>query len=394
MSDMSRDPMSKTSDSTDESLPPGRAVPVARLEGLGASDRGFGSPQAELPQPDFRGPTPVKLAAAQPSRTSKMAAIIVVLSVLAIVGLSLWYLVRPQPLLVQGEADATRVDIAARIDGRVGQRPVSRGDNIAAGQLLVAIDNPELLMKLSEAEAARVVAQADFARIEVGTRVEVVAERKAAVASAQANLTLAQQTYDRVKQITEGGFDPVAKLDEATASLDVATRTLEEAKLAYQEAVAGHTAEERGVAQAAVAKAEAAIATLQAQVNEMTVKAPIAGQVYQVGAEAGEYVSPGVPLLSLVDLSDVWLRFDLREDLVKGLKVGDRFTAKIPALGDMPVTVEVRTIATRGEYAGWRATRATGDFDLRTFEVRAYPVDKLPNLRPGMSAYADWNGAH
>jgi HlyD family secretion protein len=323
-----------------------------------------------------------------------MAAAIVALTALAIVGLSLWYLVQPQPLLVQGEADATRIDIAARIDGRVGQRPASRGDDVTAGQLLVAIDNPELLTKLSEAEAARVVAEADFTRIQIGTRAEGIAERKAAVASAQANLTLAQQTYERVKQVTKGGFEPVAKLDEATASLDVATRTLEQAKLAYQEAVAGYTAEERGVAQAAVAKAKAAIATLEAQVDEMTVKAPIAGQVYQVGAELGEYVSPGVPLLTLVDLSDVWLHFDLREDLVKGLKVGDRFTVKIPALGDMPVTVEVRTIATRGEYTGWRATRATGDFDLRTFEVRAYPVDKLPKLRPGMSAYVDWKGAH
>jgi HlyD family secretion protein len=100
----------------------------------------------------------------------------------------------------------------------------------------------------------------------------------------------------------------------------------------------------------------------------------------------------GVPLLSLVDLGDVWLRFDLREDLVKGFKVGDRFPVRIPALGGSPVQVEVRTIATRGEYAGWRATRATGDFDLRTFEVRAYPVDQIAKLRPGMSAYADGPG--
>jgi HlyD family secretion protein len=324
-------------------------------------------------------------------KASKGAAIVVALTVAGIVGLSLWYLAQPQPLLVQGEADATRIDIAARVEGRVAERPVDRGDNVAAGQLLVAIDNPELLMKLKEAEAAKVVAAADFTRIQVGTRAEVVAERKAAVASAQANLTLAQQTYDRVKQITQGGYESVAKLDEATASLDVANRTLEQAKSAYDEAVAGYTVEERGVAQAAVAKADAAISTLQAQVGELTVKAPISGQIYQVSAELGEYVSPGVPLLSLIDLSDVWVRFDLREDLVKGLKVGDHFTVKVPALGDKPVTVEVRTIATRGEYAGWRATRATGDFDLRTFEVRAYPVDKIPELRPGMSAYADWN---
>src|SRR6476619_5276147 len=110
---------------------------------------------ARIRAPEERGD------AKQAARPPRAAASIVALSVLAIVGLSLWYLVQPQPLLVQGEADATRVDIAARIDGRVGQRPVSRGDNITAGQLLVAIDNPQLLTKLHEAEAGRVVALAD-----------------------------------------------------------------------------------------------------------------------------------------------------------------------------------------------------------------------------------------
>lgn len=323
---------------------------------------------------------------------SRSAAAIVALSVLAIIGLSLWYLAQPQPLIVQGEADAKRIDIAARVDGRVSGRPVERGDNVSGEQILVTIDNPELVTSLHEAEAAKAVAVADLVRIEVGTRSEVIAERKAAIASAEASANLAQKTYDRVKQLTAQDFASVQKLDEATANLDVAQRSLEQAKLAYEEAVAGFTVEERGVAKASAAKAEAAIATLKAQIAELTVKAPIAAQVYQINAELGEYVSPGVPLLSLVDLSDVWLRFDLREDLVKGLKVGDRFDVRVPALGDALITVEVRTIATRGEYAGWRATRATGDFDLRTFEVRAYPVDKLPNLRPGMSIYALWKG--
>jgi HlyD family secretion protein len=321
---------------------------------------------------------------------SRVSALIVVITVTAIVGLSLWYLVQPQPLVIQGEADATRIDIAARVDGRVGQRPVSRGENVAAGEMLVTIDNPQLLTKRHEAEATKAVAVADLARIQVGTRAEIIAERKAAVSAAEASVKLAQQTYDRTKQLTERDFASVQKLDEATASLDVAQRSLEQAKLASEEAVAGYTAEERAVAQANVAKADAAIATLQAQIAELTVKAPVAAQIYQIGSELGEYVSPGVPLLSLVDLGDIWLRFDLREDLVKGLKLGDRFEVRIPALGDRLVNVEVRHIATRGEYAGWRATRATGDFDLRTFEVRAYPVDKLAELRPGMSAYAEW----
>ena len=130
--------------------------------------------------------------------------------------------------------------------------------------------------------------------------------------------SLAEQTYDRTKQLTTRDFASVQKLDEATATLDVARRSREQAKLALDEAIAGYTAEERGVAQAAVVKAEAAIATLKAQVAELTVKAPVAAQVYETSAEVGEYVSPGVPLLSLVDLSDVWLRFDLREDLAQG----------------------------------------------------------------------------
>lgn len=326
------------------------------------------------------------------ARPPLAAAAIVIVSVAAIVGLSLWYLLQPQPLLIQGEADATRIDIAARVDGRVGTRPASRGENIAAGDVLLTIDNPQLIAKLNEAQAAKAVAAADLARIEIGTRAEVIAERKAAMAAAAADLKLAQQTYDRTRQLTQRDIAAVQQLDQATASLDVATRRLEQAKLAYEEAMAGYTAEERGVAQASVARAEAAMETLKAQVDELTVRAPAASQVYQVSAELGEYVSPGVPLLSLIDLGDVWVRFDLREDLMTGLEPGDRFQVRLPALGDREITVEVRTIATRGEYAGWRATRATGDFDLRTFEIRAYPVEPLPELRPGMSAYADWNG--
>ena len=293
-----------------------------------------------------------------PQKTPRAAVVVVALSITAIVVLSLWYLVQPQPLLVQGEADATRIDIAARVDGRVAQRPVDRGQNVAAGQVLVTIDNPQLLTKLKEAQAGQAVALADLKRIEVGTRAEVIDQRKAALAAAEASAQLAQQTYDRTKQLTARDFASVQKLDEATATLDVARRSQQQAKLALEEAVAGYTAEERGVAKASVVKADAAIATLQAQVAEMTVKAPVAAQVYVTSAEVGEFVSPGVPLLSLVDLSDLWLRFDLREDLVKGLKIGDRFEMRVPALGDKLITAAIRRIATRGEYAGWRATRA------------------------------------
>lgn len=329
-------------------------------------------------------------------RTPKVArgpAIVVTLIVAAIVGLSLWYLVQPQPLIIQGEADATRIDIAARVDGKVLERPVERGDNVVAGQLLYKIDNPELLTKLKEAEAGLAVASAQLANTLVGTRVEVLAQRKAAVESASANLTLAQQTYDRVKELARSGNAPLQKLDEATDNLKVAQRSMDAANFANEEAINGATKEERGIARANVDKAQADIDTINAQVDELIVKAPVAAQVYQIGAELGEYVSPGVPLLSLIDLSDVWLRFDMREDLVKGLKPGDQFQMRVPALHDRLITAAIRVIETKGEYAGWRSTRATGDFDLRTFQVRAYPITPIPELRPGMSVYAEWPGA-
>jgi HlyD family secretion protein len=340
-------------------------------------------------------PAPEERAKAEPQRerpagSATAAAAIVTLVLVGIVGLSVWYLARPAPLIVQGEADATRVDIAARVDGRVGQRPVERGENVKAGQLLFEIDNPELLAKWRQAQAGVDVASAQLANILVGTRAEVIAQRKAEFESAQANLELAHRTYDRIKELAGSGNAPLQRLDEVTNSLEVAKRDQDRAKLAYDEAVNGATKEERGIARTNVLKAQASVDTIKADVDELVVKAPIAAQVYQIGAEVGEYVSPGVPLLSLIDLSDVWLRFNLREDITKRLKVGDKFQMRVPALGDQQITAEIKLIETRGEYAGWRATRATGDFDLRTFEVRAYPVTPIPALRPGMSVYAEW----
>src|SRR5499427_5385194 len=323
-------------------------------------------------------------------RLDRAPSIIVPCVIFAIAGLSIWYLVRPQPLLVQGEVDATRFDIAARVDGRVGGVPAERGQDVAAGAVLVKIDNPETLAKNEQALAARIVAEAQLANVNVGTRAEVIAARKAELERAQASVVLAQKTYDRVSQLAEHGNAPIARLDQATDSLHESQRNVDQAKSAYEQAVNGYTKEEHEIAAAAVKKAIADIAAVQSIIEQMVVYAPVASQVYQRNVEPGEYVSPGVPLVTLIDLNDLWIHFDLREDLVKTLKVGDRFGVRIPALSDRRVTVEVKLIATKGEYASWRATRATGEFDLRTFSIRAYPVDKVPELRPGMSAYLDW----
>ena len=322
--------------------------------------------------------------------SARIPSIVVAVVIAAVAGLSIWYLVRPAPLLVQGEVDATRLDIAARVDGRVAEIPVVRGQDVAAGAVLVRIDNPETIAKHEQALAAKIVAEAQLANIKAGTRAEVIAARKAALERAQAGVVLAQKTYDRVSQLAERGNAPVARLDQATDALHESERAVDQARSAHEQAVNGYTAEERQIATANVGKALADIKAVESIIDQMVVYAPVAAQVYQRNVEPGEYVSPGVPLVTLIDLADLWIHFDLREDLVKTLKIGDRFGVRIPALADRRIMVEVKLIATKGEYASWRATRATGDFDLRTFSIRAYPVDKVPELRPGMSAYMEW----
>src|ERR1700723_4776833 len=325
-----------------------------------------------------------------PKPVARVPSIIVAIIAAAVIVLSLYYLLRPEPLLVQGEVDATRLDIAARVDGRVKEIPVERGQNVPAGAVLVRIDNPETLAKHEQMRGAKAVAEAQLANVLAGTRVETIAARKAEMERAQAALVLAQKTFERTRTLAEQGNAPQSRLDQMTDSLHESERAVDQAKSAYDQAVNGYTKEERAISRANVEKANADIQSVQSTIDQLAVYAPLASQVYQRNVEPGEYVSPGVPLVTLIDLADVWIHFDLREDLVKGLKVGDRFDVHIPALDDRRVTVEVKLIATKGEYASWRATRASGDFDLRTFSIRAYPVQPVPELRPGMSAYLDW----
>ena len=349
--------------------------------------------------PAGNSPSPIPAASelpasAPPSRHSGiLPSLIMLLIVAGIVGLSAWYLMRPTPLLIQGEADSTRIDIAARVDGRLAKLLVERGQTVAAGKMLLQIDNPELLAKLAEAKATQALAEAELARVHAGTRSETVAARKAEVDRTAADVLLAQQSYDRLSHLAANQNASQQRLDEATDALRVAQRSNDQAKLAYQEAVAGFTPEEVRMAEAKVAQATAAVGTLQSLIDQLVVTAPRDSQVYEINAEEGEVVAPGIPLLSLVDLNDIWLGFDLREDLIKQVKLGDHLTLRIPALGDQQVIAEIKLIAAKGEYAGWRATRATGDFDLRTFAIRAYPLQPIKGLRPGMSVYADWSDA-
>ena len=322
------------------------------------------------------------------------ASIIVCVLFIVMVSLSVWYLARREPLVIQGEVQCRTFDMAARVDGRAARLVVSRSEDVHRGAPIMRIDNPELLARLRQSEAELAVAQAELARVGAGFRAETIAVRKAQIDRAVADLTLAQQTYDRIRQLAATRDAPRAQLDQATAGLSVAERGLDQARFAYNEAVAGFTPEDLAIAKAKAEAASAAVETTKALVDQMVVVAPADSQVFRIPVEEGEFVLPGIPLITLVDLSDIWVQFDLREDLLRDLKPGSKLKVRVPALRDRLVELEVRIIGARGEYTGWRATRASGDFDLRTFEVRAYPTEPVEGLRPGMSVYMDWPELH
>jgi HlyD family secretion protein len=231
-----------------------------------------------------------KLTAKQPT-AERGPSIVVACIVSAIAAVLIWYLVRPEPLLIQGEVDATRMDLAARVDGRVGEIPVEREQDDPAGAVLVRIDNPETLAKLKQAVAAKVVAEAQLANINVGTRAEVIAARKAELERAQAAVALAQKTFDRTNQLAQERFSPQAQLDLAKDRLEEAQKAAEQAQSAYSQAVNEYTKEEREIAVTNVQKAAADIESVQSIIDQMVVYAPVASQVYKRNAEPGEFIS-------------------------------------------------------------------------------------------------------
>jgi HlyD family secretion protein len=314
---------------------------------------------------------------------------IVATGVLGALGILLWFATRPPPLTVQGEITADRVDISPRVSGRVAKLGANVGDSVVEEGVIAELENLQLLAMLGAARAALGVAKADLDRVN-STRPETIAARRAELAATQADVTLFQETYNRKAELSRTGNAPQAMVDEATRNLEAAIRKRESAEATLQLATTGASKEERALAASQVKQAAAALNQREVDVAELTIRAPISGQITTRVAAIGENFSAGAPLFSLIDMGNIWITFNLREDLLGGLKIGDTFDITVPALKSQIVSVRVTMINVQGQYATWRATRATGDFDLRTFEVRAVPMKSIEGLRPGMSAIAAW----
>lgn len=302
-----------------------------------------------------------------------------------------WSALSPRGLLVQGEVEATRIDMAARVAGRVATTPVNFGDRVAAGDVLVTLDSPQLRAGLAASEAALAVAEANR-DLAFSTRPETITARRAELAKAEADVDFAQRSYDRTSRLQKSAVSSEMALDQVSNTLTVALRAREAAEANLHLATAGNSEEQKSVAVAQVEQAAAAVEQTRVDLAELTVRAPIAGQITARMAEPGKLFTAGAPLISLVDVDHAWFTFNLREDLLRGLAVGQTLNVRVPALGNRVIPAKITAINVEGSFANWRATKATGDFDLRSFSIRAEPVKPDPELRPGMSALVNWSG--
>ncbi|CNL17494.1 efflux RND transporter periplasmic adaptor subunit [Yersinia alsatica] len=320
----------------------------------------------------------------------KKKTLFTLLLVVVVISMAVLFRAHNQNLLLQGEVDAPEVIVSSKAKGRVIERHVERGDDVKAGQLLITLESPELMAQLAGLEAARDQAQAQLDESLHGTREESIRNLRASLAQAQAEYENALHTYNRNNSVAAKGFISASELEDSRRAKDTAYQQVQAAKANLDEGLHGDRVELRDKYAAAVRQAEEDLAQLKAQTDDLQVRAPVAGEVGSIPAEVGELLNASSPLLTLIRLPQAYFVFNLREDILADVRKGDKISLRVPALKDKEIMAEVRYIAPLGDYATKRATRATGDFDLKTFEVRLYPAEPVEGLRPGMSALWQW----
>ena len=311
-----------------------------------------------------------------------LIALIVIIVVLALIGL---FLLKPEPQIIQWQAEATQVRVSGKLPGRVVEFMVEEGQHVLAGDTLVHIHSSLVEAKLSQAEAMETVAKAQNKKVDSGTRVELLNSAYDMWQQAQAGLTIAKKTYERMQSLYKKGVVSEQKRDEAEAAYKAMVATESAAKSQYEMAKAGAQAEDKAAAAAMVAAAQGSVAEVESILSDSYLTAPTDGEISDIFPNVGELVSLGAPIMNVLKLDDMWVSFNVREDLLENLTMGAEVQAIIPALENKEVTLKVFYIRDMGSYAVWRATKVTGQYDAKTFQVKARPVEPVDNLRPGMS---------
>lgn len=318
---------------------------------------------------------------------SLLLGIVALLAVIIIVALVGILALKPEKILVQGEAEAAEYRVSGKVPGRVEMYLFEEGEQVRKGDTLVIIYSPEVEAKKDQALAARRMAEAVNDKAKNGAQPEQIEGAYELYQKALAGEEIYRKSYERVQRLFEKGVVSEQKRDEVEAQYKAASATVKAAKSQYDMALSGARAEDKEAARAQVARVDGMLKELAAAEAERYLLSPCDGEVSECFPKVGELVGQGSPVMAIMDLTDVWFTFSVREDMLEGFRKGSQIDVRIPALGeDKTYPVVVTYIKAMGTYATWRTTQQNGGYDVRTFDVKCRPVTPIDGLRPGMTA--------
>ena len=286
--------------------------------------------------------------------------------------------------IIQGEMEVEEYRVSGKVPGRILELRAKEGDFVKAGDTLAIIEAPEVAAKMVQAQSAVDAASAMDQMAQNGARKEQIQAAAQLLEQAKAGLEIAEKSYNRMKALYEEEVVSAQKFDEAEAMYKSAQAQVKAARSQYEMAVNGARVEERRAASATVGQARGAVLEVNSYIQETVQVAQMAGEVTDVYPKVGELVGTGTPIMSIALMDDQWATFNIREDQLKDLKVGAEITVKIPAL-DKETKMKVTSMKDKGSFAVWKATKASGQYDQKTFEVKARPTEMIEGIRPGMS---------
>lgn len=304
-----------------------------------------------------------------------------VVAVVAVIGAMS---IKQEPETIQGQVEVSEYRVSSKVPGRILEIRVKEGDYVNVGDTLAILDAPEVRAKMTQAQSAENAAAAMDEMANNGARQEQVRGAFAVLQQAKAGLEIAQKSYNRVQRLYDEGVMTAQKRDEAFANYKALEAQVKAAQSQYDMARNGARSEEKKAAAAQVNRAKGAVAEVNSYIHETMQIAQMAGEVSDVYPKVGELVGTGSPIMSVSLMNDIWGTFNVREDQLEGMKVGSIVTAFVPAF-KKEIRMKVYYIKDQGSYAVWKATKSNGQYDLKTLEVKARPMDKLEGLRPGMS---------
>ena len=288
------------------------------------------------------------------------------------------------PDTIQGQVEVSEYRVSSKVPGRILELRVKEGDYVKVGDTLAILDAPEVRAKMEQAQSAESAAAALELKAQNGAREEQVRGAFNVLQQAKAGLEIAEKSYNRVQRLYDEGVMSAQKRDEAYANYKAMEAQMKAAQSQYDMAVNGARVEDKMAAAAQVGRARGAVREVNSYIHETVQVAQMEGEVSDIYPKVGELVGTGSPIMSIAVMDDMWGTFNVREDQLNGMKVGSEFSAFVPAF-NKEVKMKVYYLKDQGSYAVWKATKTNGQYDLKTFEVKARPVEKLDGLRPGMS---------